>query len=310
VAFPRVAPRRRQPRRMVTWLRNESVELGFLPGVGGRLLAFRFEGRELLWRNDSLLDAGLAPVDGHVLGPNSGRMGDWVNYGGDKTWPAPQGWSGPDEWPGPPDPVLDSGPYAVAADAGSVTMTSADDPRTGLRLTRRFVLMPRGYRLTLTAVNAGSRVVRWALWNVTQLGPGEVLVDLRPHRTPVVELVAGTGIPRYSVASGQARVPRQDVVGKLGFPGTAGRARWLGDAAAVTFTFPFDPAGEYPDGGSPFEVWLEHPLPRPLAHLGDLDPPARIVECEILGPLTTLTPGASTSLTVDVTAGAIANPAA
>lgn len=77
------------------WLGNGTLRLGFVPRLGGRLLSLVFDGRELLWRNASLLDDALRPVGGHVLAPNSGRMGDWVNYGGDKTWPAPQRWDGP-----------------------------------------------------------------------------------------------------------------------------------------------------------------------------------------------------------------------
>ena len=39
-----------------------------------------------------------------------GSIAAWKNYGGGKTWPAPQGWDRPDQWHGPPDPVLDTGP--------------------------------------------------------------------------------------------------------------------------------------------------------------------------------------------------------
>lgn len=280
------------------WLDNGLVRLGFVPSLGGRLLSFQVDGVELLWRNDTLLTDDLEPLG--VFGPNDGEMGDWVNYGGDKTWPAPQGWSGPTEWPGPPDPVLDSGPYTVDASADAVTMTSAADPRTGLVLTRRFSLAGRGYTLELTATNVSLRPVRWALWNVTQFpGGGEVFVALRDHPAPVVDLIAGTGHPRWLPADGGARVPAQDVVGKLGFPGAAGLLTY----GAVTFRFPVDPTAEYPDRGSPVEVWLEHPQPAPLAGLGNLDPPAHIVECEVLGPLTDLAPGEHTSLTIEVVAG-------
>lgn len=287
------------------WLGNGLLRLGFVPGLGGRLLSVRLGDTELLWHNASLLDSALNPVGGHVFRPNSGRMGDWVNYGGDKTWPAPQGWDRDGQWPGPPDPVLDSGPYTVdSLAANTVTLTSAADPRTGLRIARRCSLPPgrAGYRLRLTATNVSDRTVRWSLWNVTQFpGGGDVLVGLRAGRTPaVVELVAGTGNPRYEpIADGRVRVPNQDVVGKLGFPGATG---WVAYAAAgytATLSFAVDETGEYPDLGSPLEVWLEHPLPAPLAALGGLDPPARIVECEVLGPLTELAPGASTSLTID-----------
>jgi hypothetical protein len=274
---------------MVTWLERGDLRLGLVPELGGRLLSVRHRGVELLWRNAEHLDDDLRGE----YAPNSGRMGDWVNYGGDKTWPAPQGWSGPDQWAGPPDPVLDSGPYSVAADGDMVTMTSAPDPRTGLRFTRAITILDDGYRLDLRAENVSDRVVRWALWNVTQLpGGGSVTAGLR--RPDVVALVAGTGTPEYTVDGDRLVVPPQDVVGKLGVPGTAG---WV-SYGALTLSFEVDPAGEYPDEGSPLEIWLEHPLPEPLAELGDLDPPARIVELEVLGPLTTLEPGASTALTI------------
>ncbi len=273
---------------MVTWLERGDLRLGLVPELGGRLLSVRHRGAELLWRNPALLDDDLRGE----YAPNAGRMGDWVNYGGDKTWPAPQGWAGPDQWPGPPDPVLDSGPYALVLDGDTATMTSAPDPRTGLRFTRATTILDDGYRLDLRAENVSGRPVRWALWNVTQLpGGGAVTAGLR---TPeVVALVAGTGLPEYTVDGDRLVVPAQDVVGKLGVPGSAG---WV-TYGALTLSFAVDPAGEYPDRGSPLEIWLEHPLPSPLAELGDLDPPARIVELEVLGPLTTLDPGASMSLT-------------
>ncbi|WP_410627561.1 DUF4380 domain-containing protein [Amycolatopsis sp. cmx-8-4] len=277
---------------MVTWLDRGDLRLGLVPQLGGRLLSVRHRGVELLWRNPALLGADLRGD----YAPNAGRMGDWVNYCGDKTWPAPQGWDGPDQWAGPPDPVLDSGPYAVAADGDTVTMTSAPDPRTGLRFTRAITILDDGYRLDLRAENVSSRVVRWALWNVTQCpGGGSVVAGLR--RPDVVALVAGTGTPEYTVDGDRLVVPPQDVVGKLGVPGTAG---WV-SYGALTLSFDVDPAGEYPDEGSPLEIWLEHPLPKPLAELGDLDPPARIVELEVLGPLTTLEPGAPTALTIRAT---------
>lgn len=292
-----------------TWLRNDHVELGFVPELGGRLLSLRFAGRELLWRNDSLVDAELEPVGGHVFAPNSGTMGDWVNYGGDKTWLAPQALDegdggGDDGWAGPPDPVLDSGPYTVDVRDGSVLMSSGTDPRTGVRLTRAVTIEPgrAGYRLELLASNLSDRPVRWALWNVTQFpGGGEVIVSLRDEvRPPVVNLVAGTGNPRYTVEGNRLRVPSQRVVGKLGVPAAAGDLAYVRDGVEVLMSFPVRRVCEYPDRGSPVEVWLEHPLRRGLAHLGGLRPRAHVVECEVLGPLTRIAPGATTSLGIDV----------
>ncbi|PXY29266.1 hypothetical protein BAY59_16795 [Prauserella coralliicola] len=291
----------------VVWLSNGALRLGIVPALGGRLLSLSGEdGRELLWRNAELLTDGLRFRDGHVHRPVSGSLGDWVNYGGDKTWPAPQGWDRADQWAGPPDPVLDSGPYTVTTEENDgtavVTLTSGDEPRTGLRLRRRFELRhgENTYRLTLTARNTSERDVRWALWNVTQLaadGEGGTYVG-NPER--VTRLLAGTGYPEWERRGDATFVPHQDVVGKLGFPAATGWLAHTADGTTLTQRFTVDEAAEYPDQGSRVEVWLEHPLPEPLAELGDLDPPARIVECEVLGPLTTLRSGEETTLTIDV----------
>ncbi|MBB5159045.1 DUF4380 domain-containing protein [Saccharopolyspora phatthalungensis] len=291
----------------VWWLANDGLRLGIVPELGGRLLSLSGkDGRELLWRNDDLLTDDLRFRDGHLHRPVSGGLGDWVNYGGDKTWPAPQGWAGADQWAGPPDPVLDSGAYTVTteerADAAVVTLTSGDEPRTGLRLGRRFELR-RGesaYRLTLSARNTSDRDVRWALWNVTQLaadGEGGTLVGGPEH---VTKLLAGTGYPKWEQRGAATFIPHQDVVGKLGFPAATGWLSHTGGGSTLTQRFTVDTGAEYPDRGSRVEVWLEHPLPEPLAELGELNPPARIVECEVLGPLTTLPPGEETTMTIDV----------
>ncbi len=128
----------------VVWLDNGVLRLGIVPALGGRLLALVHEGEELLWRNPALLDDRLHPAGGHRPARTSGPMANWRNYGGDKTWPAPQGWSSDAEWAGPPDPVRDSGPYGADVRTGpgfaAVTLTSEHDPRTGLRLRREIRL--------------------------------------------------------------------------------------------------------------------------------------------------------------------------
>lgn len=301
----------------VVWLDNGHLRIGAVPALGGRILSIQVDGVETLWRNAALLDDRLHPVAGHVPGPVAGRLGDWNNYGGDKTWPAPQGWSGMEEWAGPPDPVLDSGPYEwtveddIVPDSVQVTMRSGDDPRTGLRLERALTVTAGSYRyeLELRAVNASDRTVRWSLWNVMQRRsdqPGSGGVDIGVGVAPaagesadVVAVLAGTGLPRDERSGpGHVHVPHQDVVGKIGFPTAVGWVAHVAGGTTCTISFDVDPAATYPDGGSRVEVWLEHPQPQPLADLGDLDPPDRIVEVEVLGPLTELAPGERTTLTL------------
>ncbi|RCV57975.1 DUF4380 domain-containing protein [Marinitenerispora sediminis] len=313
------------PRERVV-LDNGVVRLTAAPGLGGRLLSVRHRGREHLYRNPRLLDDDLQPVAGVELGPVDGPMSAWNNVGGDKTWPAPQGWDGPGQWAGPPDPVLDSGPYtaeAASAPDGSatLTLTSRDDPRSGLRLRRRLTLEPgaAGYRLDLEAVNVSGTVRRWALWNVTQIdgapaaadGAGGVYVGVRGPGPHTVPLVAGNGHPRVLAhPPSVVRVPPQDVVGKVGFPTASGWLANVGAAGTLTLRFDVSEGAEYPDTGSRAEVWLEAPVQRPLEHLGGLCPVDRVTEVEALGPLTELAPGQGMALVIGFGLGTGRDPVA
>jgi hypothetical protein len=111
-------------------------------------------------------------------------------------------------------------------------------------------------------------------------------------------VVAGTGYPRTEARGHVVRVPHQDVVGKVGFPTARGWLAHIAGGTTCTQRFEVDPAATYPDGGSRVEVWLEHPLTEPIATLGGLAPPDRIVEVEVLGPLVELAPGEHTDLRI------------
>jgi hypothetical protein len=290
------------------WLEGDLLRAGVVPALGGRLLSLRLGERELLHRDPDLLDSALRPTgaDG-ALGALDGTMATWRNWGGDKTWPAPQGWDGPDQWAGPPDPILDGGPYSAAVEPLSVALTSAPDPRTGVRIHRRLRLDPRRavLHLDLAFENVARGPVRWAIWNVTQVPgapPGDgggVFVGVDDPNP--VTLFAATGTPRHRTpAVGVAYVPHQDVVGKLGFPGATGWIAHAARGAVLSQRWAVDRAAPYPDGGARAEVWMEHPQPAPLVELGGLQPRHRVVEIEALGPLVDLEPGARTTLSLAV----------
>lgn len=307
-------------------LDNGVLRLTCAPALGGRLLSARHRGSEFLYRNPRLLGPDLHPVEGVSLEPVEGPMSEWNNVGGDKTWPAPQGWDGPDQWAGPPDPVLDSGSYTAEVEtrgdgAAVLTLTSGDDPRSGLRLRRRLTLNPdsAAYQLDLSALNTGGVPRRWALWNVTQLsgepvegqGAQGVYVGVDGPGPATAPLVRGDAHPEVvEHVPGVLRVPAQDVVGKVGFPTAAGWLANVGAGGTATQRFAVRENEPYPDGGSRVQVWLEYPLGRPLEHLGGLCPVDRVVECEALGPLTELAPGESAALTVECGFGAGTGPVA
>jgi hypothetical protein len=294
---------------------NDELQLAFLPQAGGRLISLRLNGDEVLWPNPAYVSDDLRPVVARgAWSRPDGTMASWVNVGGNKTWPAPQGWSGAHEWPGPPDEILDGGSYAVEATvdeggAAHVTLTSASDPRTGLRISRAFTLPASGstFSQVSTFVNDSSAPVRWSVWEVTQVDttprqdftdPGTFRVDVTRPDPPLCLLrVVGTAHSRS--APDYVEVPVQETVGKMGFPNATGRVTWLrGDGLRLEQTTVREAAAPYPDEGCAVELWLQYPLPEPLVTLGGLHPDAHVVEMEVLSPLVEIPQGGWTSLEV------------
>ena len=232
-------------------------------------------------------------------GRDHGQLGQ---VGGSKTWPAPQGRDGPDQWPGPPDPVLDAGTYALQTsdgpDGALISLTSDHDLRSGLRITREFVVPVAGssFSHVATLTNFGVRRARWSAWEVTQVATalgGEIMADVDSDQAPLT-LLAAHGTAEYHTEAGRAHVPVQDVVAKLGFPHATGRVAWLrSDGAGLVQETRLEAGADYPDGGCPVELWLQHPLGEPLDELDGLHPDAHLVELETLSPLRDLAPGES-----------------
>lgn len=291
------------PELVLQRLETESLALTFLPGVGGRLLSLVADGRERLWVNPDFFDRDLRAVrarrDWSVV---DGTFASWSNVGGSKTWPAPQGWDGDDQWPGPPDAVLDSGSWSFASwrsdDATIVRLVSPDDPRTGVRIERRFEVPDRGraFRQHITFVNVGEREHRWSLWEVAQVPtrPGD-RVEVDADSGAVTDLGLYRGRLDAAFIDGTITVPVARAVGKLGFPSATGRVALPG---MLELRFAVQP-GDYPDQGSRAEVWLQSPTEAPIAELSGLRPTAWLAELEVLSPRRTLSPGESATAVVD-----------
>ena len=115
-------------------LKNGLIEVEAVPEIGGRIIQYKLGDYGFFWVNEDL--AG-KEIPASRLGPK----GEWLNYGGDKLWPAPQGQGSEEEWPGPPDAVLDGGPFTaeVTKEDGrpvSIQMTSLKDKQSGVQFTR------------------------------------------------------------------------------------------------------------------------------------------------------------------------------
>ncbi len=299
-------------------LRNGVARAALVPDIGGRVMQFWLGEHGFLFNNQRLLGKLFSPEE-HW---GDGTIASWKNYGGNKTWPAPQGWDGPHQWAGPPDPVLDGGPFQVL-EAGplSAALRSQPDPRSGLQITRVFSLDPLAARAQLRRVmrNASDRTVRWSLWDVTQLDCGEPTPDgttrMRPGCWMYVPKNPQSRFPDgFQVTYGPPDNPQwgsagpdlfameyQERIGKVGLDACDG---WIafhdraGDWVLV-HQFTYVPGAEYPHGGDSVEIWAQGPgvaagVDFSLPHLR-----LHFSEMEVLGPLTTLAPGEQAEATIE-----------
>ena len=298
-------------------LDNNLVTAHLVPEIGGRLLQFALGGHPFLFSNRSLDGRRFTPEEHQ----GDGSLLSWKNYGGDKTWPAPQGWDGAGQWPGPPDNVLDSGPYEAGSDACgdrvSVTMRSAADARTGLRIERKLGLGAGSSRLQLDLAfeNISQREVRWSIWDIAQLdceASGSdcwLYVPVDPDEERPWHLLFGEENSQLQpdFRPGLFALNYQGIVGKIGLRSPGG---WLAFAdqraeQVLCMQFPHEPEAEYPDGGATVECWTEMPgVPTPLP----IDSPGHILEAEVLGPLRTLQPGERSELGITWSAARCPGP--
>lgn len=284
---------------------TNALALTFYPDAGGRLLSIRYAGAEILWINPALfgLDMNLKIARSQWPEPDE-TYASWVNPGGSKTWPAPQ-----EEWAGPPDPVLDTGIWAVESSYDDsramhrIWMQSEADIRSGLQVTREFEIPDHGSKFTQRTSfhNHSDRPRKWSIWEVCQVATAGMHV----YEVDVAGIdieVAGDGssvdLGQYvnevteRRAPGKISVPITETIGKRGYPEATGRATFRRpDGISLSLTTDIDEGATYPDRGSRVEVWLQAPMDAPVPGLPDFQPDSWLAELEVLSPLRTIEPG-------------------
>ena len=121
--------------------------------------------RNLLWVN----------TDAAVRKALAAEKPGWVNYGGDKVWPALQAlWARIYIYKGgfPPDPVIDGQPWTIEARGDrTFVMTSPVSPHLGVRVHRHVELASDGRRavITSTVERTQRNVYPVQVWTVTQV---------------------------------------------------------------------------------------------------------------------------------------------
>jgi hypothetical protein len=302
-------------------LKNEFIRLDVTPQLGGRILGYQLGSHSFLWANPQM--HGQLPPPTH-LAPD----GTWLNWGGDKLWPAPQGWDNAEQWPGPPDPVLDGSPQqarVLAHDGASagLELTSPADPKTGIQFRRVIRIFDGSSRVHVdaTMTNVTDRPIQWGIWTVTQLDAGNSAGGgWNPNWNTYLPFNAHSHFPRgYQVLFGSESNPEIQpsavpgvlklqymwIVGKVGLDSSAGWLANVDGSNGYVFVqkFASDPNAAYPDGSS-IELWtngvgtIEAWARTVRMQTNPTDNPY-IVESELIGPKVRLMPGQHSSFAYD-----------
>ncbi len=248
-------------------LDNGKVTAILVPQTG-RIASFaRSSGSNVFWENPQLL--GTLPDSQPV---------EWKNFGGDKSWPAPQS-----QWPKfkqadwPPPIAFDQMPVSVTEEKDSVTTVSAVDKEFGLQIKRNIKLEPGLPTMTVTTSfeKVSGEPVRVGVWSIAQVNePALVAVPLAKPSMMAggFTLQMGSGAPSQRLDDGLlslVRDPSQEH--KVGADSHS--LIWIGEDSVLHMSAPRT-EGEYPDGGSSVELYTSALFP--------------YVELELLGPMQTI----------------------
>jgi hypothetical protein len=143
---------------------NEWVKLTFVPQLGGRLMQVSFNGHSYLFVNQVYKGKYISPAD---------AAGRWINYGGDKIWPLPEGNDDEQHWTGASTP-LDDGAYAFSIlsqnNRCTVRLEGPPDPPTGLQYTREISIGSDSPEIFFHAItrNITGHSIAWSVQSVSQ----------------------------------------------------------------------------------------------------------------------------------------------
>lgn len=298
-----------------TSLGNDLVRLQIVPEIGGRVIQYSFDGKDFFFV-DSQLAGKFSPPEG--VGPGN----SWLNYGGDKLWPAPQGRANEEQWAGPPDPILDGSPYTIenlpaTNDDVAIRLTSGEDKRSGIQFSRIISLSGGSTHVSFQATmkNIDNKPRRWGIWSHTQLDGGTadgkgINTDLyaycpinpRSHFPKGYNVMQGDEKnPSFQAdtTSGLMQVQYLYKGGKIGMDSHAGWIASVDGTNGKVFVqrFSFEEGKEYPDGAS-VEFWMNggrrtNATSEENEMLDDSSYNPYIFESEMISPYAKILPGES-----------------
>jgi len=254
-------------------LQNQRVEVVVVPEVG-RVMSFRFrDGANVFWEDCSL--------DG---GRGDWQAKEWINFGGDKTWPAPEAewghYTKRKDWR--PPPAFDSLVVEARIDGNDVVLTSPVDPYYGVRTVRRIQLAGSATAMTITTTyeRVSGEPSRIGVWVITQFNePAAIYVPVRTNSvwTNGYYVFGTQPWPQLEAKIDHLKITR-DLKSPHKMGSDASRLLWVGEKDMCLVSSPRVSDGEYPDRGASAEVYTN-------------PDPKKYIELELLGTLSLMKPG-------------------
>ncbi|MDB6053981.1 MAG: hypothetical protein JWN25_1504 [Verrucomicrobiales bacterium] len=252
-------------------LRNGKVEAVVVPAIG-RVMQFRFAGETEgpFWENKAF--------EGRSPNPTSS---EWGNYGGDKTWPAPQGeWQKITKRGWPPPQAFDSMAVSASEQKGALVLESPVDPHFGIKTIRTIQLAKSSSQMTIVTeyVKVSGEPSKVAIWTITQLkDPLKVSIPVSPLNGLVFNNQSQKMPADWNVGKNEMTFTRgKSDPSKVGAYGDF--LRWTDGKTNLQIDSPRQNGGDYTDAGSSIEVYTS---PDPLPY----------VELELLNPMHTYSIG-------------------
>ena len=258
-------------------IQNGIVEAVIVPSIA-RVMQFRLLGDTVgaFWENRAL-DGRLHPSVAHQ------SLGDqWLNFGGDKCWPAPQAsWTQQQGRYWPPPVAFDSQPMEATTAEGSAVLSSSIDPAFGIQIVRHVELVPGRpvMRIRSEFRKLAGSPVKVGVWTITEMQEPERVLILLPEQSKLANgyvRLMGAEPADLKIEEGVLSFVRHPLeLVKIGTDGAS--MIWVGKTCVVRIDAEQGP-GEYPDGGCVTQAYTN---PDPL----------RYVELETIGPLQTMSVG-------------------
>jgi len=252
---------------------NGRVEAVVVPAIG-RVMQFRFVGRTSpFWEDTALRGKSPDPAPS-----------EWVNFGGDKTWPSPQSEWGKITSRGWPPPVaFDSMPLETSVRREGVVLRSPIDPHFGIRTERVVHLEPDAPVMTIVTSyeKVSGDPIEVGIWIITQLEDPVAAFALLPPTSIFPEgynRQSGDILPANLTVDGRLVALTRDPEHASKIGTDSSRLLWVGSSQMLLIESPRIPGARYPDQASSAEIYTN---PNPKAY----------VELEMLGPLHLMKPG-------------------